>query len=131
MKDSVQLVEAYIRSLHEIHQTGAGVKEESYYGSLENLFNGIGKSLKPKVRCIIQLMNRGAGHPDGGLFTKEQWDHGNQGDPLLGQTPSRGVIEVKPTSDDTWVTADSKQVSKYWNKYQLVLGKTLKIALIF
>jgi len=121
MKDGVQLVEAYLRSLHEIHQTGAGVKEESYYGSLENLLNGIGKSLKPQVRCIIQLMNRGAGHPDGGFFTKEQWGHGNQGAPLLGQTPSRGVIEVKPTSDDAWITADSKQVSKYWNKYQLVL----------
>jgi hypothetical protein len=121
MKDGVQLVEAYIRSLHEIHQTGAGVKEESYYGSLENLFNGIGKSLKPQVRCIMQLMNRGAGHPDGGLFTKEQRAHGNQGAPLLGQTPSRGVVEVKPTSDDTWITANSKQISKYWNKYQLVL----------
>ena len=121
MKDHIQIVEEYFKDLHEIHQTGAGVKEESYYGSLENLFNGIGKSLKPQVRCIIQLMNRGAGHPDGGLFTKEQWDHGNQGAPLLGQAPSRGVIEVKPTSDDTWITAGSKQVSKYWNKYQLVL----------
>lgn len=93
MKDGVQLVEAYIRSLHEIHQTGAGVKEESYYGSLENLFNGIGKSLKPQVRCIIQLMNRGAGHPDGGLFTKEQWDQGNNEAPLLGQTP---ILIIQP-----------------------------------
>jgi hypothetical protein len=103
MKDSVQLIEAYFRSLHEIRQTGGGVKEESYYGSLENLLNGIGKSLKPQVRCIIQLINHGAGHPDGGLFTKEQWYQGNDEAPLLGQTPSRGVIEVKPTSDGTWI----------------------------
>jgi hypothetical protein len=121
MKDSIQLVEAYFKDLRDIHQTGGGVKEESYYGSLANLLNGIGKNLKPQVRCIIQLINRGAGHPDGGLFTKEQWDHGNEQAPLLGQVPARGVIEIKPTSDDTWVTAEGEQVSKYWKKYQLVL----------
>ncbi len=35
--------------------------------------------------------------------------------------PERGVIEVKPTADDAWVTASGKQVSKYWGKYGLVL----------
>jgi hypothetical protein len=121
MKDSIQLVEAYFKDLRDIHQTGGGVKEESYYGSLENLLNGIGKNLKPQVRCIIQLISRGAGHPDGGLFTKEQWGHGNEQAPLLGQVPARGAIEIKPTSDDTWVTAEGEQVSKYWKKYQLVM----------
>lgn len=121
MKDNIQLVEEYFKDLHDIHQSGGGVAEESYYGSLEKLLNGIGKSLKPQVRCIIQLKNRGAGHPDGGLFTKEQWNHVNEETPLLGQVPARGVIEIKPTSDDTWVTAEGEQVSKYWKKYQLVL----------
>jgi len=121
MKGHLQLVEAYFKDLRDIHQTGGGVKEESYYGSLANLLNGIGKSLKPQVKCIIQLINRGAGHPDGGLFTKEQWDHGNEQAPLLGQVPARGVIEIKTTSDDTWVTAEGEQVSKYWKKYQLVM----------
>ena len=121
MKDTIQFVEEYFKDLRDIHQTGGGVKEESFYGSLANLLNGIGKNLKPQVKCIIQLMNRGAGQPDGGLFTKEQWDHGNAQAPLLGQVPSRGVIEIKPTDDDAWVTADSEQVSKYWKKYQLVL----------
>jgi len=97
------------------------VDEESYYGSLEKLLNGIGKPLKPQVRCVIQLKNRGGGQPDGGLFTKEQWDHGDTQAALLGQVPSRGVIEVKSPGDDTWVTIESKQVSKYWQKYQLVL----------
>ncbi len=46
MKDNIQLVEEYLNDLHEIHQTSSSVKEESYYGSLENLLNGIGKSLK-------------------------------------------------------------------------------------
>jgi len=68
MKENIQLVEEYFRDLRDIHQSGGGVKEESYYGSLEKLFNGIGKSLKPRVRCIIQLQNRGAGKPDGGLI---------------------------------------------------------------
>lgn len=121
MKDHLQLIEEYFRDLREIHDTGGGVDEESFYGSLEKLLNGIGKSLKPEVRCIIQLKNRGAGHPDGGLFTKEQWDQGDRQAPLLGQIPSRGVIEIKPATDDTWVTAESKQVSKYWTKYQLIL----------
>ena len=121
MKENIQLAEAYFKDLRDIHQTGGGVKEESYYGSLANLLNSIGKSFKPQVKCIIQLINRGAGHPDGGFFTKEQWDHGNEQSPLLGQVPSRGVIEIKPTCDDTWVTAESGQVSKYWKKYQLVL----------
>jgi len=121
MKEDVQLAEAYFKDLRDIHQTGGGVKEESYYGSLANLLNSIGKGLKPQVKCIIQLINRGAGHPDGGLFTKEQWDQGNEQTPLLGQVPARGVIEIKPTSDDTWVTAEGEQVSKYWKKYQLVL----------
>ena len=121
MTENIRLAEEYFGDLRDIHQSGGGVEEESYYGSLEKLFNGIGKSLKPKVRCIIQLQNRGAGKPDGGFFTKGQYDHGNDQAPLLGQMPARGVIEVKPTSDDTWITADSKQVSKYWNTYQLVL----------
>jgi hypothetical protein len=121
VEDHLQRVEEYFRDLHDIHHSGGGVDEESYYGSLEKLLNAIGKSLKPQVRCVIQLKNRGAGHPDGGLFTKEQWDQGNKQSPLLGQVPSRGVIEIKSPSDDTWVTAESKQVSKYWTKYQLVL----------
>ncbi len=121
MKENQQLLEAYFKSLRDIHQSGGGVKEQSYYGTLENLLNGIGKGLKPPVRCIIQLANVGAGHPDGGLLTKEQWDQGGAQTPFLGQVPARGVIEIKPTSDDAWVTAESDQVSEYWKMYQLVL----------
>ncbi len=55
MKENVQLAEAYFKDLRDIHQTGGGVKEESYYGSLAKLLNSIGKSLKPQVKCIIQL----------------------------------------------------------------------------
>ncbi len=32
MKENLQLAEAYFKDLRDIHQTGGGVKEESYYG---------------------------------------------------------------------------------------------------
>lgn len=114
-------VETYFRDLSEIRSTGANVPETSFYGALEKLLNEIGKTLKPKVRCVLQLANRGAGNPDGGLFTANQFQKGTGADPISGQIPERGVIEVKPTSDDAWVTASGKQVSKYWGKYGLVL----------
>jgi hypothetical protein len=46
-------LETYLRDLRDIHNTGAAVKETSYYGPLANLFNDLGKTLKPKVRCVI------------------------------------------------------------------------------
>ncbi len=113
--------EEYLKNLMQIRSTGAGVPETSYYGALENLLNEIGKALKPKVRCVINLANRGAGLPDGGLFTYNQFQKASDKTPLPGQLPERGVIEVKPTHDDAWVTASGKQVSKYWGKYGLVL----------
>ena len=44
-----------------------------------------------------------------------------KGRPREGQPPERGVIEVKPTADDAWLTADGAQVSRYWKQYRLVL----------
>jgi len=114
-------VENYFRELRDIRLTGAGVPEESYYAALSNLLNEIGKTLKPKVRCVLQLTNRGAGKPDGGLFTSNQFQKASSDEPIPGQLPERGVIEVKPFDDDTWVTAGGKQVSNYWDKYGLVL----------
>ncbi len=49
--------ETYIRDLQEISATGAAVKETSYYGALEKLLNELGKTLKPKVRRVMQLKN--------------------------------------------------------------------------
>ncbi|TRV00322.1 MAG: hypothetical protein EWV75_03420 [Microcystis wesenbergii Mw_QC_S_20081001_S30D] len=50
----------YFRNLQEIYSSQAAVKETSYYGTLETLLNEIGKTLKPRVRCIINLRNQGA-----------------------------------------------------------------------
>jgi len=117
----MSVLEEYFRELREIRSSGAGVPETSYYPALSNLLNDVGKSLKPRVRCIFQLANRGAGQPDGGLFTSEQLRRPDNSKPLLGQSPNRGVIEVKATSDNAWVTAEGPQVSRYWDKYQQVL----------
>jgi hypothetical protein len=114
-------VETYIRELRDIRSSGEAVAETSYYGALATLLNEVGKTLKPKVRCIVNIKNRGAGIPDGGLFTADQLQKSSGAESLKGQAPSRGVIEVKPTSGDAWVTAEGPQVSKYWGKYGQVL----------
>jgi len=97
---SVVAVEKYLRNLSDIRSSGSAAKETSYYGSLENLLNEIGATLKPKVRCIIHPKNRGAGLPDGGLFTRDQFQRASEHEPLRGQLPSRGVVEIKGAADD-------------------------------
>jgi hypothetical protein len=96
------------------------VKETAYYPSLANLLNEVGKTLKPKVRCIMSLQDTGAGLPDGGLFTVEQIQN-DVSDVLAGAMPARGAIEAKPTSADAWKIAESKQVKDYWSHYRQVL----------
>ena len=113
--------EQYIQELRDIRATGATVKETSYYSPLANLLNAIGSTLKPKVRCFMQLKNLGAGMPDGGLFTARQYQRQSGDQPADPQNPERGVIEVKSTGNDVWVTVNTKQVSKYWDKYRQVL----------
>ena len=52
----MHLLETYLRNLSEIHNSGAGVKETSYYPVLAALLNEAGKSLKPKeVRFVAAL----------------------------------------------------------------------------
>jgi len=114
-------LETYLRELCDIRSSGAAVEETAAYSTLANLLTEVGKQLKPKVRCIMGLQDLGAGFPDGGLFTEEQFDKKHAFKPLPGQLPSRGVIEVKPVKSDAWVTADGEQVSRYWGKYRQVL----------
>jgi hypothetical protein len=102
------------------------VAETSFYPALERLLSDIGKGLSPKVRCVINLANRGAGLPDGGLFSAEQF-RGKTGaadskdNPFLVQNPSRGVIEAKPPSEDVRRVAGTEQVERYWKRYGMVL----------
>ncbi len=114
------LFENYLTRLREIRSSGEVVHETSYYDALSNFFNEIGKSLRPRVHCILQLKNRGAGKSDG-FFTEDQLKKRKGEETSPPQNPSRGVIEIKPTKDDAWVTAEGEQVSRYWGKYRLVL----------
>ncbi len=114
-------VEAYFTELRDIHRSGAGVKETSYYGALANLLNEIGKKLKPRVRCIISLQNAGAGLPDGGLFTPDQFPRPSEDAPRQGQPPARGAIEVKGANEDAFQIAGTKQVQDYLERYRQVL----------
>src|SRR5260370_12123736 len=105
----MNLLEEYLHELHEIRSSGSAVKETSDYQAISNLLNGIGKILKPRVRCIINIKNRGVGIPDGGLFTPDRFQRNTGGEVAEGTVPARGVIEIKPTGEDAWVVADGPQ----------------------
>ena len=111
-------VETYFAHLRGIRASGGATAETSRYTPLENLLNAVGGSLKPKVFCVGQLADQGAGHPDFGLYAAKQGQHRQ---PREGQVPEHGVIEVKPVDDDAWLTAEGNQVSRYWGRYRLVL----------
>ena len=111
-------VEDYFAELRRIRATDGGTGELSYYPPLTNLLNAVGSSLRPRVHCISQLAQQGAGHPDFGLYAARQVSKGR---PKQGRLPDCGVVEVKAAIDDAWVTADSAQVSRYWELYRLVL----------
>ena len=111
-------VEAYLTDLRRVSASGGATGEMSNYGPLENLLNAVGATLKPKVFCVGQLADQGAGHPDFGLYAAKQVQ---KGQPREGQLPECGVVEVKSAGDDAWLTAEGDQVSRYWNRYRLVL----------
>ena len=111
-------VEEYFADLRRIRSSGGATGERSYYPPLTNLLNAVGSTLKPKVFCVSELAQQGAGHPDLGLYAAKQMQRGRQRE---GHLPEGGVVEVKPVGDDAWLTADGDQVSRYWDRYRLVL----------
>ena len=96
-----QAVEAYFTELRLVRGSGGATDERSLYVPLANLLNAVGGALRPKVFCVQDLANQGAGHPDFGLYTTRQVQKGKA---KPGQKPERGVIEVKPVADDAWLT---------------------------
>ena len=112
------IVEEYLEDLRRLRASGGGTGERSTYPALSNLLNAIGATLRPKVFCIVELADQGAGHPDIGLYAASQVQRGT---PRQGQTPECGVVEVKPADDDAWLTAEGEQVSRYWGRYRQVL----------
>ena len=111
-------VESYLTDLQRIRASGGATAERSRYTPLANLLDAVGGTLKPKVFCVTEPADQGAGHPDFGLYAAKQVQ---KGQPKQGQTPECGVVEVKPSQDDSWLTAESAQVSRYWQRYRLVL----------
>ncbi|MYC68127.1 MAG: N-6 DNA methylase [Acidobacteriia bacterium] len=111
-------VEAYFTDLRRIRASGGATGERSLYGPLSNLLTAVGAALGPKVFCVQELADQGAGHPDFGLYTAGQVQKGM---PRKAQAPERGVVEVKSQQDDAWLTADSEQTVRYWERYRLVL----------
>jgi SAM-dependent methyltransferase len=122
-----QTVAAYFSDLRDKRGLGAGTPERSYYPAVSKLLDAIGEQLKPKVLCLADLSNTGAGQPDFGLYVANQVQ---KGEPRKGQAPERGVIEMKSVKEDAWLTADTKQVSKYWGAYRLVIVTNLRDFLI-
>ena len=118
-------LEEFLNAVRGVYSTGGGTKETSFYTALNNLLDGVGHGLKPKVRCVMQLKNLGAGNPDGGLFTPDQFDRKTGEAKDLGK-PTRGVIEVKAPAEPVNDTAATEQITKYWDRYKLVLVTNLR-----
>ena len=119
-------LEEYLRELRAIRSTGEAVEELSFYGPLAELFNAVGGDLDAEVRCVMNLRNRGAGLPDGGLFTDDQLQDCPLDQLVEGQKPARGAIEVKGTGDEVRDIADTDQVRGYLRGYGQVLVTNLR-----
>ena len=95
----MSLISDYLKDLRDIYNTGSAVKETSDYTAFEKMASHYGKQLKPGVRCVINLKNKGAGMPDAGFFTSEQFQRGED-KPRKGQKPFRGCTEIKSTKGE-------------------------------
>ena len=122
-KKLIAAVEAYFAELGRVRASGGATEERSYGPVLEGLLRAVGATLKPKLFCVQELANQGAGRPDFALYTARQVQKGR---PRPGQIPECGVVEVKGVGDDAWLTAGSDQVSRYWDRYRLMLVTNLR-----
>ena len=114
----ITIAEEYLTALRDIRRSGAATQERSSYPAVINLLEAIGATLKPKVRCVLEIADQGAGHPDIGLYAARQLQRARTHQGLI---PERGVVEVKPASDNVVLVAEGDQVRRYWTRYRLVL----------
>ena len=80
---------AYFEDLRGVRASGGATAERSRYTALANLLAAVGAGLKPKVHCIGELADQGAGHPDFGLYAAGQL---RRGDPREGQLQGRARV---------------------------------------
>ena len=78
---STAAVEEYFAALRQVRASGAATPERSLYGPLGNLLTAIGATLRPKVFCVQELADQGAGHPDFGLYAAKQVQKGAPREP--------------------------------------------------
>lgn len=114
-------IERYLDKLAEIRASGHATDETSYYPAIEALLAELGKQLKPRVVPVLQLKSKGAGLPDGGLFTQDQFRKKSKPDDFAIQPPNRGAIEVKGLGENLNDTIKSEQIAKYVRAYGQVL----------
>lgn len=109
----------YLGEIARIRATKAGTGEISYYAALGGALNAAGERLRPRVFCVPNLRNRGAGFPDMGLFVAgrglapEEWP--------AGRPPERGVVEVDDVPAEISLKSKSSQVRRYLGAYGIVL----------
>ena len=82
-KKLVAAVEAYFADLRRVRASGGGTGERSHYPALANFLGSVGQGLKPKVFCVLEGADQGAGHPDYALYTAKQ---GQKGRPRGGRS---------------------------------------------
>ena len=63
-----QPIESFLDAVGAIRATRAGTPETAYYPAVANLFDAIGKTLRPRVLCVPHPARGNAGIPDFGLF---------------------------------------------------------------
>ena len=117
-KKLANAVEEYLTDLRRIRASGGATGERSSYPALAKLLDAVGRTLKPKVFCVADMADQGAGHPDFGLYSQRQIQRGV---PRKGQAPERGVVEVKAAGDNMQETF-REQVERYGERYRLVLA---------
>ncbi len=114
-----RILSEYLAEIARIRATGAGTGEISYYGALTGALNTAGERLAPRVFCVPNLRNRGAGFPDlvlfvaGGAAPPPDWPEG--------AAPERGVVEIDDIPAEIAVKLRSAQVVRYLAAYGLVL----------
>ena len=90
-----------------MRSSGGSTDERSLYVPLANLLNAVGGALRPKVFCVQELADQGAGHPDFGLYSTRQVQRGK---PKTGQKSERGVVEVSTATVVRFADALDRQI---------------------
>ena len=91
-----QAVEAYFTDRRLVRSSGDATDERSLYVPLANLLNAVSGTLRPKVFCVQDLADQGAGHADFGLYTTGQAQKDSS---ESGQSPACGGAEAKVVAE--------------------------------